>query len=76
MIQIWCDLCGESRKFRSGIGGDYREWFTSVSITQVCEEDKQIPGCRAIDICVQCRDKLRGWTALDHCFLVGLGRSR
>jgi len=57
MIEIHCDICGAIRKFRSGIAGDYRLWFTTILIEQICEKDKELP-THAIDICKDCRDKL------------------
>lgn len=75
MIQIFCDVCGESRKFRSGLRGDYRLWFTTIELLQVCDVDKEIPSNTAVDICHECRDKLIGWTALDVCLIRALGKS-
>ena len=79
MIQIFCDVCGESRKFRSGINGDYRLWFTTIEMRQICDEGKKIPSNSAVDICYECRDALLDggepntcWDRPDDCLIKAL----
>lgn len=72
MVEITCDVCFGSRKFRSGIRGDYKPHFTTVEIQQICDDGKQIPTNHAIDICCECANSLKRWTSLDGCFLKAL----
>jgi hypothetical protein len=58
MVQIFCDICGESRKFQGGQSGDYRLWFTTIVLEQINDDEKHIPCRSAIDICLECRDKM------------------
>lgn len=82
MIQIYCDICGGSRKFQGGQTGDYRLWFTSIILNQVCEEDKIVPCRGAVDICLECRDKMlegdepiQVWDRYDNCLIDGIRES-
>ncbi len=69
MVQIHCDVCGGSRKLRSGIDGDYRLWFTTIRLSQVFNKGKKFHGNSDIDICEECRDKMIARIHLDQCLI-------
>lgn len=75
MVQIFCDICGCSKKFQSGIDGDYRLWFTSIKLEQVGDDENQLPMRNAVDICLDCRNALSGkdksgpYDRVDDCLI-------
>ena len=81
MIQIWCDICCGSRKLTSGIEGDYKLWFTTIEINQICNETDVVVSRRQfVDICHDCRDILKGkpheaLDRLDDALLRGIRES-
>ncbi len=89
MIQIFCDICGESRKFRCSLREDFCLWFTTIEMAQICEKDKNVPMNSAVLVCGDCRDELLdggreglninemtpAWDRFDDCLIRELRQS-
>lgn len=72
MIEVHCDICDKTNKFRSGITGDYRLWVTTIELHQTGDSNYKIPSNHAVDICSVCRNALRDWTSVDSCLIKAL----